>query len=135
MRQRLLTALLCSAATTIALTGATHAQTAPAGHICRGVVSADALGKAFYYVWVRVNPNDSADVWVATGAQVPPKSIPPTPPAASRHTVTPRVSHFQGDFVGVTLPNPRNEGVMLTVSKFAHVMATPRQRSGLACAP
>ena len=138
--RRVATLLFCAAAGA-ALTGPAGpgpavAQTPPGGgKVCRGQVSAFASGKEFYHVWVRVNADDSADVWVAGGAEVPADAIPPRPPAASRHSVTPKVSHFANDYVGVSLPVSKGPPVMLTFSDKEKVMATPRQRSGLACTP
>lgn len=121
----------------IGMAGAASAQTTQGkgGRICRGLVSMQAAGKDFVHVWVRVNPDDSADVWTAFGPEVSPDAIAPKPPAHAKHMVTPAVSHFPNDFVGVSLPNQRGAPVMLSVSESAKMMATPRQKSAIACSP
>ncbi len=137
MRPFLLSTILATAVAALAMPGAASAQTAPAqgGHICRGLLSANAAGKEWGFVWVRVNADNSADVWTSGGSQVAPEAIPPLPPKSAKHTVTPAVSRFGNDFVGVNMQTPLGASVMLQISESAHVMATPRQRSAIACTP
>jgi hypothetical protein len=137
MRAGLLTRFLGSGILSLGLTCSAVAQPAPvtgtSGRICRGLLSIGAMGKDFVYVWVRVNPNDSADVWTRGGPQVAPEAIPPPPPAEAHHSVTQMVGHLAEGFIGVSLWQPIGPPLTLSVSESAHTMATARQRSGLAC--
>ena len=138
MRNALLRVSLLTAAAALTTTGNAQAQPVSAGmqpgHICRGVLSVNAANKEFGFIWVRLNPGDSADVWSAPGADVPPEAIPAKPPGSARHTVSASVSHIN-DFVGVALQTQRGAPITLMVSESAHLMATPRQRSAIACVP
>jgi hypothetical protein len=136
MRHALLRLTLLTAAASLPAARATQAQPAGGGmqpgHVCRGVLSVNAANKEFGFVWVRLNPGDSADVWSAPGADVPPEAIPAKPPESARHTASASVSHIN-DFVGVAMQPPRGAPITLMVSESAHIMATPRQRSAIAC--
>jgi hypothetical protein len=137
MRNKLLHICLQSAAVTAALCASAAAQPSPApvGAVCRAAWSANAAGKEFGFVWVRVNPDDTGDVWTAPGSALPPDSIPPSPPATARHQNAGRVSHFGSNVVGVTYQPPSGPPVMLMVDQQNHMMATTRQKMPIACSP
>jgi hypothetical protein len=135
MRKKLLRICLQSAALTALLLTGAAAQTAQGGWTCRVALSANANGKEFGFIWVRLNPNDTAETWTAPGSAVPPDAIPPSPPASARHQGASQVSHFGSNVVGVTYQPPLGNQVMFMVDVQNHMLATSRQKAPIACTP
>jgi hypothetical protein len=135
MRNKLLLACLQSAALTAALVTGAAAQSAQGGWTCRGAMSADATGKQIGFVWVRLNPGDTAEVWRAPGSAMPPDSIPTTPPASAQHQDSGHVSRFGGNVVGVSYLSAMRASVMFMVDVQNHTLSTSRQKVPIACTP
>ena len=86
-------------------------------------------------MWVRLNADDSADIWTTGGSAAPPESIPAAPPASARHQSAGRVSHFGSNVVGVTYQPPRGNPVMVMVDRQSNMLSTTRQKAPIARTP
>jgi hypothetical protein len=136
MRNRLPHLFLQSAILSAVLCTAAPAQTPPSsGWTCRGAWSANAAGKEFGFVWVRLNADDTADLWTTGGSAVPPDSIPAAPPASAHHQSAGQVSHFGSNVVGVTYQPPKGNPAMVMIDRQNHMLSTPRQKAPIACTP
>jgi hypothetical protein len=86
------------------------------GDICRGVASVNGARHDFFYVWVRLNADDTADSWTLSGPLIPAASVPVNPPPSASHIGPASVSHFDNGIVGFSYQPPLGWPTTMMVS-------------------
>jgi hypothetical protein len=104
------------------------------GSLCRGVMSAYAAGKTWFYVWARLNADGTADTWRAPGPKVDAELVPLMPPSSADHLRSRRILQFPG-FLSIQIMsiNGWNDQLFLDFASQTMTKNYQRQTVAMVC--